>query len=211
MDDHQTVINTTQRFQDAFENPSFDSIAEREFRDDIRLTLASLMSRSADEKIMIGCLHPDINAAIQALYSGADYYRASNDNFAVDPVFVRRYFKEQGMSETAISKMLKRFKDQLKYLLKDVEEAGYRSLNSWRIEIAGMLIILHSGSKSKCSKILQKIRDLFGEIVYKHALAFARRNSYDGAKNWFNDITVVDRICARARVQTASVYKLAVA
>ena len=88
---------------------------------------------------------------------------------------------------------------------------GYRSLNSWRIEIAGMLIILHSGSKSKCSKVLQKIKDLFGEKVYKNALAFARRNNYDGAKNWFNDITVVDRICARARVQTASVYKLAVA
>ena len=53
--------------------------------------------------------------------------------------------------------------DQLKYLLKDVEEAGYRSLNSWRIEIAGMLIILHSGSKSKCRKVLQKIKEFFGE------------------------------------------------
>ena len=210
MNDQQTIY-TTQRFHDVFGDPSFDSIAEREFRDDIRLTLASLMSRSAGERIMVGYLHPDINAAIQALYGDATYYRASNDNFAPDPVFVRRYFKEKGMSETAISKMLKRFKDQLKYLLKDVEEAGYRSLNSWRIEIAGMLIILHSGSKSKCRKVLQKIKDFFGEKIYENALAFARRNSYDGAKNWFNDITVVDSICARARVQTASVYKLAVA
>ena len=169
------------------------------------------MSRSTDEKIMVGYLQPDISSAIQALYSDTNYYRVSNDNFAPDPVFVRRYFKAEGMSETAISKMLKRFKDQLKYLLKDIEELGYRSLNSWRIEIAGMLIILHSGSKSKCRKVLQKIKDLFGEKVYKNALAFARRNNYDGAKNWFNDITVVDRICARARVQTASVYKLAVA
>ena len=207
----QHTINTTQRFHDAFTDPSFDSIARRELRDDIRLTLASVMSRSTDEKIMVGYLQPDISSAIQALYSDTSYYRVSNDNFALDPVFVRRYFKAEGMSETAISKMLKRFKDQLKYLLKDIEELGYRSLNSWRIEIAGMLIILHSGSKSKCRKVLQKIKDLFGEKVYKNALAFARRNNYDGAKNWFNDITVVDRICARARVQTASVYKLAVA
>lgn len=207
----QHTINTTERFHDAFTDPSFDSIARRELRDDIRLTLASVMSRSTDEKIMVGYLQPDISSAIQALYSDTNYYRVSNDNFAPDPVFVRRYFKAEGMSETAISKMLKRFKDQLKYLLKDIEELGYRSLNSWRIEIAGMLIILHSGSKSKCSKVLQKIKDLFGEKVYKNALAFARRNNYDGAKNWFNDITVVDRICARARVQTASVYKLAVA
>ena len=207
----QHTINTTERFHDAFTDPSFDSIARRELRDDIRLTLASVMSRSTDEKIMVGYLQPDISSAIQALYSDTNYYRVSNDNFAPDPVFVRRYFRAEGMSETAISKMLKRFKDQLKYLLKDIEELGYRSLNSWRIEIAGMLIILHSGSKSKCRKVLQKIKDLFGEKVYKNALAFARRNNYDGAKNWFNDITVVDRICARARVQTASVYKLAVA
>ena len=207
----QHTINTTERFHDAFTDPSFDSIARRELRDDIRLTLASVMSRSTDEKIMVGYLQPDISSAIQALYSDTNYYRVSNDNFAPDPVFVRHYFRAEGMSETAISKMLKRFKDQLKYLLKDIEELGYRSLNSWRIEIAGMLIILHSGSKSKCRKVLQKIKDLFGEKVYKNALAFARRNNYDGAKNWFNDITVVDRICARARVQTASVYKLAVA
>ena len=207
----QHTINTTERFHDAFTDPSFDSIARRELRDDIRLTLASVMSRSTDEKIMVGYLQPDISSAIQALYSDTNYYRVSNDNFAPDPVFVRRYFRAEGMSETAISKMLKRFKDQLKYLLKDIEELGYRSLNSWRIEIAGMLIILHSGSKSKCRKVLQKIKDLFGEKVYKNALAFARRNNYDGAKNWFNDITVVDRICTRARVETASVYKLAVA
>ena len=123
--------------------------------------------------------------------------------------FVRRYFKAEECQRLPFPNV--EFKDQLKYLLKDIEELGYRSLNSWRIEIAGMLIILHSGSKSKCRKVLQKIKDLFGEKVYKNALAFARRNNYDGAKNWFNDITVVDRICARARVQTASVYKLAVA
>ena len=161
MNDQQTIY-TTQRFHDAFGDPSFESIAQREFRDDIRLTLASVMSRSTDGKRLVGYLQPDINAALQTLYCDVNYYRASNDNFAPDPVFVHRYFEVQGMSSNAIYKMLKRFKDQLKYLLKDVIEIGYRSLNSWRIEIAGMLIILHSSSKAKCNKILQKIKDLFG-------------------------------------------------
>lgn len=202
MDVQQTIIST-QRFHDAFGDPSFEGIAQRELRDDIRLTLASVMSRTCDEKLMVAHLQPEISSAIQALYN--------TDTFASDPVLVRHFFESEGMSSSSISKMIKRFTEQLKYLLLDVKEIGYRSLNSWRTEIAGMLIILHSGSKSSCNEILQKIKVFFGETVYKNALAFARRNNYDGAKSWFNDITVVDQICARARVQTATVYKLAVA
>ena len=176
----QHTINTTERFHDAFTDPSFDSIARRELRDDIRLTLASVMSRSTDEKIMVGYLQPDISSAIQALYSDTNYYRVSNDNFAPDPVFVRRYFKAEGMSETAISKMLKRFKDQLKYLLKDIE-IGISFINSWRIEIAGMLIILHWDRNQSVGKFFKKLKICLGK-VYKNALVFARRNNYDGAK-----------------------------
>ena len=42
-------------------------------------------------------------------------------------------------------------------------------------------------------------------------LWYSRDETIMTVPNWFNDITVVDRICARARVETASVYKLAVA
>ena len=194
----KNIISYVPHF-DAFENQSLERLEQTEFVQHVQLTVASQIARSKPDRILAS--HMDFNLRSVMESANIDFHFFSGTT--------RKDLVKLGWSDSGISQMIETCNDQLRYLLKDVLQKGYRTVRSWKIELAAMLIAFHAGAKKQARSMRQQIKLSFGQDIYEDARKLAKKFHRTDAINWFKERSIVSRICSLARVQSAVIFEIA--
>ena len=149
--------------------------------------------------------------AIQCDANISDCLKEAVQDYQPHPQLERKVLTKDLSNDLTISQLINEFKAHLKKLLNDILEFGYRTARSWRTEIASVLIAFNQSGNGSSKTYLAEVKNTFGEKIYKDAIKLAKSISSNQAQYWLSDFDLVIEICARAGMQTATVYKLAVA
>ena len=201
-------------FTDVFENqsdenrhsiisldPACDYLIRKQTIDDVRLTVVSQVARSSDERVVALLCDENLSEIVSQ----------PSVNLGINDQLDKKTITSNLSSNVVIAQLLQELFKKLRHLLMDVADYGYRSIESWRVELAAMLVSLHSGASSSAKTARARIKEYFSEDVYAAALKFSKTTSQNQAKIWFSDVELVDRICLKSGISTATAYQLAVA